>query len=245
MHWQLRFLTVLLIAALALGVGAVGWADDDDDDDDQALPFSEIQFFFELNDTDEDLGIQLNLGAEPWNKLRIEDPNGKLILKVDGKGDLKKFGLSQLFFESNEPSFDELSKDEILELFPPGEYEFEGRTIEGDKLEGTAMLSHRIPDAPVICVPEDGDVVEAADLVVEWKAVTTPAGVDIASYQVIVTNEGDSSFTYDVRLPADATCVSVPVEFLAPDTEYELEVLAVDANGNQTITVLFFCTEED
>ncbi len=33
------------------------------------------------------------------------------------------------------------------------------------------------------------------------------------------------------------------MEFLEPDTVYELEVLALEESGNQTITVGFFMTD--
>ncbi len=245
-HVSLLSLLMALLVALSLGV--VAWAGDDDDDDGrrrrQTLPFDEIDFFFEFNETDEDLGIQLCLGAAPWKKLKIIDPDGKKILEVRGKGNLKDFGLSSLFFESNEPSFDEMSMEEILDLFPEGEYEFEGRTIEGDKLSGTAMLTHDIPDGPVITAPEEDEVVDPEDVVVEWESVTPPEGTEITSYQIIVTNDDDPRFKYDVRVPADATSLSVPAEFFEPGVEYELEILAVEESGNQTISLLFFTTEE-
>ena len=38
------------------------------------------------------------------------------------------------------------------------------------------------------------------------------------------------------------TELSVPDEFFRPDTLYELEVLALEESGNQTITVGFFTT---
>jgi hypothetical protein len=236
----MRWFAALLALVLALGVATTGWAHDDDDDDDDddrrgrrrdVVEFDHIDFFFEFNSTDEDLGIQLSLGADPWNELKIIDPNGKKILETSGKGNLKDFGLSSFFFESNEPSFDDMSMEEILELFPEGEYKFVGRTIDGDRLRGTADLTHDIPDAPVICEPEDGDVVDPDDVV-------------ITSYQVIVTNDEDPAFEYNVRLPADATSLSVPPEFFLPDTEYELEVLAVEDGGNQTISVVFFTTDD-
>jgi hypothetical protein len=37
--------------------------------------------------------------------------------------------------------------------------------------------------------------------------------------------------------------LSVPAEFLLPDTIYELEVLAIEESGNQAISVGFFRTE--
>ena len=244
-HASLVSLLMALLVAPSLGV--VTWADDDDDDRRgrrQTLPFDEIDFFFELNETDEDLGIQLCLGAAPWKQLKIFDPDGKKILDVRTKGNLKDFGLSSLFFESNEPSLDDMSMEEILDLFPEGEYEFEGRTIDGDKLEGCAILTHDLPDGPVITAPEEDDVVDPEDVVVEWETVTPPAGTEITSYQIIVTNDGDPRFKYDVRVPAEATSLTVPAEFFEADTEYELEILAVESSGNQTISLLFFTTEE-
>lgn len=72
--------------------------------------------------------------------------------------------------------------------------------------------------------------------------------VDITGYEVIVTKEveddpnGFSRPTYDVHLPASVNSLSVPAEFLEADTVYELEVLALEESGNQTISVGFFKT---
>jgi hypothetical protein len=246
MRKYVRLFPVLVAMLAALSVGVVAWADDDDDDDDRrpaTIPFDEINFFFELNETDEDLGVQLCLGATPWKRLKIIDPDGKTILDVKGRGSLGDFGLSSLFFESNEPNFDDVPKEDILDLFPEGKYKFVGRTIEGDKLVGSKMLTHDIPDGPEILTPEEDEVVDPDEVEVTWEAVTTPAGIEIESYQIIVTNDEDPQFKYDVRLPADATALTVPAEFFESDTEYELEILAVEKSGNQTISLIFFKTE--
>jgi len=240
MRKYLRLFPLLgLLAVLSSGVTS------DAKNNHKTIPFDEIDFFFELNDTDEDLGVQLDLGAEPWKRLKIIDPCGNKIMDVAGRGSLKEFGLSSLFFESNEPNFEDMSKEEILELFPEGEYKFVGWTVEGEKLKGFATLTHDLPGAAVICEPEDGEEVDSEDVVVTWKSVTTPTGIKIESYQVIVTNDEDPRFEYNVRMPADANSLSVPAEFFEPGTEYELEILAVEESGNQTISVIFFETEED
>lgn len=243
-----RFLISFLAVVLACGVGAVGWAgghdDDDDEDECEVTEFDDIQFFFELNATDGDLGVQLKLGAEPWKKLKILGPDGRRLLEVEGKGTLKDFGLTDFHFESNEPNFEEMSMEDILDEWPEGEYTFVAKTIDGCKMKGTAELTHDIPDAPEITSPADGDEVDPDDLVIEWEPVTTPSGIEIVSYQVIVTSEDDSSFRFDVVLPPDATSVSVPSEFLEPGALYELEVLAREESGNQTISLLFFTTAE-
>lgn len=78
---------------------------------------------------------------------------------------------------------------------------------------------------------------------------TTEGGpVTITGYEVIITKEveddpnGYSRPTFDVHVPPSANSLSVPVEFLEPGTVYEIEVLALEVSGNQTITVGFFMT---
>lgn len=89
------------------------------------------------------------------------------------------------------------------------------------------------------------------DLAIGWDLVTeTVAGgpVNITGYEVIVTKEVDddpngfSRPTYDVHVPATANSLRVPAEFLEAGTVYEVEVLALEVSGNQTITVGFFKT---
>ena len=63
-------------------------------------------------------------------KLTIEDPNGKNILRVKVGGRLKRQGLTEIFFESAEPTFDELSPQGFFNRFPKGTYEIEGKRSE-------------------------------------------------------------------------------------------------------------------
>lgn len=76
--------------------------------------------------------------------------------------------------------------------------------------------------------------------------------VNIVGYQVIVTQEnydvphaGDnlSRPEYNVHVPPDVTQLSVPDGFLRPGTVYEVEVLALEESGNQTISLGFFTTQ--
>ncbi|MGH3033207.1 MAG: hypothetical protein ACRDON_01445 [Gaiellaceae bacterium] len=46
-----------------------------------------------------------------------------------------------------------------------------------------------------------------------------------------------------MHVPPDRNSLSVPDEFFEPGTEYELEVLALESSGNQTISVSFFTTK--
>lgn len=127
-------------------------------------------------------------------------------------------------------------------------------------MTGAATFTHDVPNAPTITAPtiveDEEDIANAEVLIsgleVSWNDVTettTGEPVTITGYEVIITKNieddpnGFSRPTYDVHLPADVNTLSVPPEFLEPDTAYELEVLAIEESGNQTITVGFFKTE--
>jgi hypothetical protein len=87
--------------------------------------------------------------------------------------------------------------------------------------------------------------------VVEWEPVTETIDGDpvtITAYEVIVTDDafedphGFAQPIYDVHVGPDVTALSVPAEFFTPDTVYEIEVLALEQSGNQTISLGFFTT---
>jgi hypothetical protein len=100
-------------------------------------------------------------------------------------------------------------------------------------------LTHDIPDGPQIVRPLDGQRVSRDAVVIAWTPVTTPAGIDVDGYQVVVTRERPLHvFTAD--LPPTARSMPVPAEFLQPNTEYKAEVLAVERSGNQTLTEVTF-----
>lgn len=202
------------------------------------IPFDDGTLNIEVNSTDGDAGIQLFLDGEPWRSVEIRAPDGRKLVDVDATGRLKDFGLTELFSESNEPPFEELPLEEFLTRFPEGEYRLSGTTVEGERLSGTATLTHAIPPGPAIVAPEEDAVVPPDALVVEWEQVEEP-GIDIIGYQVVVERE-DPLRVFQVDLPATATSVTVPAEFLEPDTEHKVEVLAIEASGNQTITEVGF-----
>ena len=208
------------------------------------IPFDEAKIRFEVNSTDGDAGIQVFLDGEAWESVTIVSPDRRRILDVTAKGSLRPLGLTELFFESEEPSFDELPLEELLEMFPAGEYQFLGKTVEGEKLVGTATLTHNIPAGPIIVAPREGAVLSPKDVAIVWEPATRPRGIEIVGYQVIVEREEPTLLVFSVDLPARARSVTVPREFLEPGTEYKFEVLAIEASGNQTITESFFETRD-
>ena len=70
----------LPVAMLSLALGlcaSVSWADEDDEE-----PFEIARLFFQMNDTDEDLGIHLSVDGEPWKNLEIDGPNDRRLFYV-------------------------------------------------------------------------------------------------------------------------------------------------------------------
>ncbi len=181
------------------------------------------------------------------------DPNGSTIVDVMGEGSVGLQGITELFFESAEPSFDDLPLDQFLARFPEGEYKFMGMTTEGDELVGTATLTHVLPCGPEIIMPEEDEEVDPDDTVISWEEVTTefnPDGectdseeLEIVGYQVIVEREEpEPLLEFSVNVPPTVTSVTVPSEFLLPGSEYKFEILAIEESGNQTITESTFVT---
>jgi hypothetical protein len=205
----------------------------------QPVRLAAATLIVEVNATDGDAGLQFFLDGDPWRSMTISDPTGRVILDVDAEGRLRNWGLTELFSESNEPPFSEVPLAEFKARFPEGRYAFVGETIEGERLVGTARLSHDIPDGPKITSPADGASVGRNDVVARWKAPPEPPGIDIVGYRVIATRE-DPLRVYQVELPASARSVPIPAAFLQSNTEYELEIQAIEESGNWTFTTSFF-----
>jgi hypothetical protein len=229
---------VAALALLTLGGAAFGGGQKNEAAS-QPVRLAAATLIIEVNGTDGDAGLQFFLDGEPWNSMTISDPNGRVVVDVDAEGRLKNWGLTELFSESNEPPFSEVPLEEFLARFPAGKYSLVGETIEGEKLVGTARLSHDIPDGPRIVSPADGATVNRDGVVARWKAPPEPRGIDIVGYRVIATRE-DPLRVYQVELPASSRSVPIPAAFLQSGTEYELEIQAIEESGNWAFNTSFF-----
>ena len=236
MNIPIRLLPLFLAAGFTLGLGSPAWAA-------QKVQLAVARIYIEYNFTANDLGFHVFLDGEDWRTLKIIHPNGRTIFEVEGKGGFGDLGMTELFFEGAEPSLDEIPLEDLLALFPEGKYKFLGKTAAGDDLVGTATLTHKVPDAPIISSPAKGEAVDSGQpVVIDWEPVNDPRGGKITGYQVIVERT-DPKRVFTVDLPASKTRVTVPPEFLEPGTEYLFEVLAIEAGGNQTITESSFKTK--
>ena len=173
--------------------------------------------------TDNDLGLQLFLDTDDgWKRVRVLDPARRGVIEFETAGRLSELGLTELRFESSEPS-----PEEVLALFPPGEYRFRGQTVEGDFLASNATLSHDFPPPPSI-TPSDGEVVDPRNLVVEWNAPE-------AEQVEVIIEQDELEHILDVTLSSSTRRLRVPPQFLQPGFEYKIEILTIAENGNRVI----------
>lgn len=244
------------IAALATAVPAGGSQGDEEEEE---IPFEEARLFFELNDTDGDLGIHALVDGDEWKRLEIEDPHERQMLDVQVRGRLRRQGLTEIFFESAEPTFDELAPEQFFLRFPEGTYEISGRTLDGEELESEVELSHVMPAPPgnvqIAGIPaaENCDVVPLPvvdgeePVVISWDAVTgshpdlgASGPVEVANYQFVV-EFGDFSMTVD--LPPTITEFEIPAALLELDDEFKFEIVVRADSDNQTAVESCFETE--
>jgi hypothetical protein len=246
-------LTTLLMAGL---VAKDARAEDDDDED--AIPLDVTEIYFELNNTDGDLGIHALIDGEPWKKLEMEGPHERELLEIIVRSRLRRQGLTELFFESAEPNFDDLDPKDFFRRFPEGEYEVDGKTLEGEELEGTTEVTHLLPAPPVIFVngvklPDDCDEDPGPEvsepLIVTWDPITmshpeigrTSEEIEVTGYQVVVEQE-ERPFKATFDVPPDVMELVLPVGLLEPG-EVKIEVLAREESHNQTATESCFVVD--
>lgn len=255
-----KHVTILTSASVVLGVSMAApqaWGDDDDDNE---IPFSVAKVFFQLNDTDGDLGIHAKIDGEPWRTMEIEDPRGRRILRVSPRGKLRRQGLTELSFESAEPQFDELPPEVFFNRFPEGEYEVEGVTLNGEELESTSIITHVLPAPPSnlmvsgLVTPDDcdeGPVPSVSDsAVLSWDAVTEshpelgkPGSINVERYELAVEVEEPVKLVLTADLPPSVTELEIPSSFLAQGEEFKFQVLVTDENGNETSSESCFTVE--
>ncbi len=241
--------TILSVAALA---AAAGGRDRDGIDEDRQVPtkivpLKDARLKIELNSTDEDVGVQVFIDADPWKSMDIFDPGGKLIFRATNQGKLAKQGGTELFLESGEPNFSEVPLAEFLRRFPQGDYRIVGRGLEGEIFIGTAKFTHNMPAGPVLTYPTEDSAVDPHNTVVMWQQVSAANGSPIVGYQVLVVKPntglpGLPKIILDVMMPPTATSMAVPPGFLLPGSSYVWEVLAIERGGNQTLSVGHFRT---
>jgi hypothetical protein len=233
-------------------------------------PFKVANIHFETNASACDMGIQMKFDTDGITSGSVTDPKGNTIYKFESSGSMKaRGGQTEGFLEGIEPQITELlsalgcepSTEEgtstLADLFaawPAGKYTFKGTGNNGANFESSTTLTHYIPAGPEIVAPLDGVTVpDNVGLQITWSPVTAAilthkpnlGPVDIVGYHILVEeNVPDVEVTPEVDIDVDAsqTSVTIPEQYLNPNTVYKFEVLATDQSGNQTISEGFFCT---
>lgn len=156
--------------------------------------------------------------------------------------------MTQLFFESAEPSFDELAPAEFFLRFPEGRYEIEGRVANGTEMKGVASLSHVLaapPDNVTLSGQPAADdcgatplPVVAPPVLIRWDPVTQShpeigrrGNVTIAMYQLFVERPG---VKLSLDLPPTVTEFEVPTAITALGKDFKFEIIARTNTGNNT-----------
>jgi hypothetical protein len=250
---RLPALPLLAAAFLVLAAAPASWAEEE-------TPFDEAHLFFELNDTDGDLGIHGLIDGDAWKRLEIEDPNEQVLLDARVLGRLRQQGLTELFFESDEPRFDELPPAEFFRRFPQGIYEIGGITLDGEELESEVRLSHALPAPPrnvkISGIPSapncDAEPLPSITgaVVIDWDPVTrshptigtrnVPLAVE--KYTLVVEREEPTLLIFNVELPPNVTRFTVPAGFIALGDAFKFEIV-VKARGSGNQTAIESCFE--
>ncbi|MGD2268949.1 MAG: hypothetical protein PVI06_01005 [Desulfobacterales bacterium] len=235
----MRLLAVLLVPVFTLIMGAAAplvWARGHF----CVLELDEAEVFIEFNSTDDDRGIQFFWDGEPWKWMRVRNESGRAVLSVISQRNVRAQGLTEGFFESAEPTSDELPADEFFARFPEGEYTFWGRTLDGCWLTGEVELTHNLP-TPVI-LDLDGFPF------IRWNQ--PPGGPEVVGYEVVVElvveeNGDERVLVNTATFPGDIYEFSVSPEFVdlidgavyaGTLVELKVEVIAREESGNKTIT---------
>ena len=250
---HMLLLPIFLVAVVALVLGAFApelWAHGKK----EPIELDEAEVFIEYNSTDGDFGIHFFWDGEPWKWLMVWNEHLWPVLSVSAQKNLRAQGLTEGFFESAEPTLDDLPFLDFLARFPEGEYRFRGRTLDWKRLVGEADFTH---DIPCPLDPEEDIEVnwdpETPTLSVEWDEIDTvvntdepielppalpectgaPEDFEIVSWEVvfelvIVVGEGDDEeeqvFKETTTLPAGARMLTASPEFT------QLAVRAVNAD---------------
>ncbi|MBT8081626.1 MAG: hypothetical protein KJP08_03605 [Gammaproteobacteria bacterium] len=231
------------------------------DENGEEIEWDVAEIFFELNDTDGDLGIHALIDGEPWKRLQIEDLKERRILGVGVRSRLRRQGLTEFFFESAEPTFDELPPTTFFRRFPEGTYEVEGISLDGIEIENEVELTHAMPAPPVPTVngiaavarekcddedpAYDPPVIAGDEYIIRWQPVTmthptlgnpqSADGLVVVNYQVVVET--------DLELPDDEEFTAIFSAIVPPDV-FEMTIPAEFMNQSDEFKYEVLVREE-
>jgi hypothetical protein len=244
MSSRTHYLRLLAILTVPLALGSLGVSISARAQPSE--PFAVAGLFVELNDTDEDLGLHAEIDGGTWTSLEIDGPGDLPLLGIVSKGRLRSQGLTQLAFESAEPTFEEFAPADFFQRFPEGVYDIEAVAQGGGTFKSRVRLSHVLaapPEATVSGRPAaencDATLPEVvAPVLIDWDDVTEShpevgkAGpVTISRYQFFL-EQGAMKLSLD--LPPTVTEFEIPASLTAAGGVFKFEIIARTSTGNNT-----------
>jgi hypothetical protein len=214
------------LAAMVLLLGSQGWAY-------AADGFEKVAVIFEQNATDQDVEVVFEAiaGGSALVALTVTAPGGRIV--ADFKAPDSKMGIAHVTLETPEPKND----GSMQAAFPEGEYLFNASTVNGSKISGKAMLTHKLPNTVAVIRPRpDQEGVPLKGLQIRWSGVK-----NMAAYSVMVELEG-TDMNVSAHLPGTATSFNVPDGFLQPNAEYKVAIGAIAQDGNKSAVEASFKT---
>jgi hypothetical protein len=205
------------------------------DDAARVSAFEDAAIIVEQNATDGDTEIVIT--AVPDDKglrrFSVRSPQGERIFKVSAPRHL--MGLREFLFETPEPE-----GEQILALYPEGNYTFSGIADDGERFRGTAELSHDLPPPTVILFPSPGEAVPADALTVQWSQVP---GIEQFLFE-FENESADPEQALLLNLPPNVTSFDVPRALLVPGADYQVGVATIAENGNTVFVEVEFSTAD-
>ena len=233
---MMRFRPVLLlagaVAAIGLTIGLSSAAPSGPKSKPADMPLEIAKIHWEYNATAQDLGVHVALDGEDWKKIKITNPDGKVLFNGEGPRALQAARPDRAVLRGRGAGPQRVPARGPARLFPEGTYTFAGKTVDNANIGGTSEFTHAIPDGPVV----SSTVGPGTAVQISWTAVTSPPPgfpdepIDVVSYQVLVPE------TLDIIVPSTVLSLTLPPEYSAAlgSGDHPFEVLAIDVSGNQT-----------
>lgn len=214
--------------------------------------FDELKVIIEINATDGDVGFHALFDADAWRWAKLSGPDKSKLLTVKASNGLRMQGVTENFFESAEPVCDPEDAEEgeaVVDLatfigrFPEGDYRFAARTLDGEKLRGSAELTYDLPAAPDIELTEevafafDPAFPDTTPVVVMWApgedlgekchdeslvaagVIADPADVEVVGWELVLEPADDEALDPNrkllVQLPPEQVMATIPSAYLA------------------------------
>jgi hypothetical protein len=220
---------VLLIPAVALIMSTAAtevWADD-------PVCWHNIEF----NYTDGDVGPRAFYDFEPYDRLEIDNSNGKKITDLKNKRGNRDQGTAEYMTEGGEPPLWEVPFSVFFSRFPAGFYNFYARLIEGGSAPVCSELfSHLIPCAPEISVSDGSD----CGITISWEPVeevvdTEETDQAVADAEIEDPEDFDAELLVVCKPPGDLglNLEIVGYEVIVEEEESE-KIFKVDLPGDAT-----------